>query len=346
MTARFVLNDPLDMHVHFRQKDMLKAVVPHTAHWFSGALVMPNTTPEITTKWLVQDYKREIKEAAGDDAFEPYMTLFLKESYSDAFLGSVKDEILAVKLYPKGITTNSDHGVDPLSPAVERVLKAMEEVGVPLCVHGETKGFVLDREKNFLPIYQDWATKFPKLKIIMEHVTTGRALDLLRWHENVYATITVQHLLCTLDDLAGGMLNPHVFCKPLVKTPHDREDLQWAAVGRHVPEVCSKVMLGTDSAPHAKEKKEAACGCAGCFTAPIALPLLAGLFHKYGVLERLQIFASDNAKRIYGITPPTKKVVLWEYESTIPTQYGEVVPLKAGESMAFSQSNLIESALV
>jgi dihydroorotase len=211
----------------------------------------------------------------------------------------------------------------------------MSTLGIPLCVHGETNGFVMDREKEFMPIYESLALNFPKLKIIMEHITTKEAVDLLDKYDNLYATITVQHLLITLDDVAGGMLKPHLFCKPIAKRYEDREALQKMALEAH-----PKVMFGSDSAPHPKHKKES-CGCAaGVFTAPIALQVLAQFFEEHGKLENLQAFISDNALKIYGITPPQKEITLIKKEFLVPQSYSNesetVVPMYAGETIAWS----------
>lgn len=340
---RIELTSPVDMHVHFRNKQMLRDVVPHTSRSFAGALVMPNVIPTkydydpcyeagITSLEFLLEYRREIEEVSGTN-FQPYMTLFFQTSYTREFLEKVKPHILAIKLYPQGITTNSEGGCDPHHPDVLRVLGYMEELGITLCVHGETNGFVMDRETEFTYTYEDWAGQFPKLKIIMEHITTERAAKLVRLVENLYATITVHHLLITLDSVVGGMLNPHLFCKPIAKRPEDLDNLRGLAF--HERE--NKVMLGTDSAPHAKNKKESACGCAGVFTAPIALQLLAGLFSEHGVsTQRFQAFVSGNARSIYGINPPNKEVVLQKIPFTIPDSYGNVVPMWAGKTLEWS----------
>ncbi|MFA6789524.1 MAG: dihydroorotase, partial [Arcobacteraceae bacterium] len=211
------------MHLHLRDAQMLELVAPLTAKSFSGALVMPNLVPPITTKEELLAYKKRIKDAVANEKFEPYMTLFFQH-YSYAFLEQIKDDIIGIKLYPAGITTNSETGVSSLdSESLRPTLEAMSQLGIPLCVHGETNGFVMDREKEFMPIYENLAVNFPQLKIIMEHITTKAAVDLLDQYENLFATITVQHLLITLDDVAGGMLKPHLFCKPIAKRYEDRE---------------------------------------------------------------------------------------------------------------------------
>ena len=327
------LNAPLDMHLHLRDGEMLENIAKSSASTFSGAIIMPNLVPPVSNKEEVVAYKQRIMDAVGDEKFTPYMTLFFKPSYDKAFLESVKDEITAIKLYPAGITTNSEGGVsgfdvEELRPALE----AMSELGIPLCVHGETNGFVMDREAEFVSIYERLATAFPNLKIIMEHITTKESVEALDKFENLYATITLHHLIITLDDVAGGMLKPHLFCKPIAKRPEDRSALLKVALEAH-----PKVMFGSDSAPHPKHAKEA-CGCAaGVFTAPIALQVLAELFENENAsLENLQAFISGNAQKIYGVTPLSKTVTLEKKEFTVPSDYNGVVPMYADETLAYS----------
>jgi dihydroorotase len=312
---------------------MLENIAKSSASTFSGAIIMPNLVPPVSNKEEVVAYKQRIMDAIGDEKFTPYMTLFFKPSYDKVFLESVKDDITAIKLYPAGITTNSEGGVSgfdvkELRPALE----AMSELGIPLCVHGETNGFVMDREAEFISIYERLATAFPKLKIIMEHITTKESVEALDKFENLYATITLHHLIITLDDVAGGMLKPHLFCKPIAKRPEDRSALLKVALEAH-----PKVMFGSDSAPHPKHAKEA-CGCAaGVFTAPIALQVLAELFENENAsLANLQAFISGNAQKIYGVTPLTKTVTLEKKEFTVPSDYNGVVPMYADETLAYS----------
>ncbi len=328
-----LLNAPLDMHLHLRDGEMLENIATCSAKTFSGAIIMPNLVPPVSTKEEVIAYKQRIMDAVGDEKFTPYMTLFFKPSYDKAFLNSVKDVITAIKLYPAGITTNSEGGVsgfdvEELRPALE----AMSELNIPLCVHGETNGFVMDREAEFVSIYEKLASAFPKLKIIMEHITTKQSVEALDKFENLYATITLHHLIITLDDVAGGMLKPHLFCKPIAKRPEDRNALLKVALEAH-----PKVMFGSDSAPHPKHAKEA-CGCAaGVFTAPIALQVLAELFENaQAPLENLQAFVSSNAQKIYGLTPLTKTVTLEKKSFHVPSDYNGVVPMYADETIAYS----------
>jgi dihydroorotase len=318
------------MHLHLRDGKMLSTTVPLSAEHFAGAIIMPNLVPPVTTHEQLIQYRQRIHEYTHNQ-FIPYMTLFFKPEYDRTFLESVREDLTAVKLYPAGITTNSEGGVsgfdlDTLRPT----LSAMSDLGIPLCIHGETNGFVMDREAEFVPIYEKLAAAFPDLTIIMEHITTAESLKALERYDNLFATITLHHLHITLDDVAGGMLQPHLFCKPIAKRPEDRAALLDAALGGH-----EKVMFGSDSAPHPRHAKEAPGCAAGVFTAPIALPALAQLFDQHGALNNLQAFVSDHARRIYGITSPETSVELIREPLTVPAQYGEVVPMFAGERLAW-----------
>ncbi|CAA6812515.1 MAG: Dihydroorotase (EC [uncultured Sulfurovum sp.] len=321
------------MHLHLRDEEMLSVVGPLSSESFSGAIIMPNLVPPITTKEALISYKERILKACKGNTFTPYMTLFFKPTYSKEFLASIKDELTAIKLYPAGITTNSQGGVsgfdvDELRPTLD----AMSELEIPLCIHGETNGFVMDREAEFVSIYEMLATNFPKLKIIMEHITTKESVEALDKFDNLYATITLHHLLITLDDVAGGMLQPHLFCKPIAKRPEDREALRKVALEGH-----PKVMFGSDSAPHPQHAKES-CGCAaGVFTAPIALQVLTELFMEHSSIDKLQSFISSNARNIYSnIEIPTKTVILEEKNFEVPGKYADVVPMFSGETLKYS----------
>ncbi|MEG1507600.1 MAG: dihydroorotase [Akkermansia sp.] len=333
------LNSPLDMHLHLRDGDMLRLVTPLSATSFAGAVIMPNLVPPVITKEGLDQYRTRILSACNiDDGlnpenFMPYMTLFFR-NYTERELLAVRDSIFGIKLYPAGATTNSDGGVRAMDEATP-TLALMEEMGIPLLVHGESHGFVMDREEEFLSVYRKLAERFPKLTISMEHITTASAVKLLDEYENLHATVTLQHLLITLDDVAGGMLQPHLFCKPIAKRPKDREALLTAALSGH-----PRLMFGSDSAPHPIHAKES-CGCAaGVFTAPIALPKLAELFAKHGALDQLQGFVSGHACSLYGLTPPSKKVILSSEPMIIPISYQgygkTVVPMDAGQTIAWS----------
>lgn len=334
---RIEIEQALDMHLHLRDGDMRRLVTPLSAAHFSGAVVMPNLVPPVVDAAAMVAYRARVLEAAGENAgtFAPLMTLFFKNQTPDELEAArAQPGFFALKLYPAGATTNSDGGVSDFG-AAEATFRAMEEMGVPLLVHGESHGFVMDREAEFLPVYRRLARAFPRLKICMEHVTTAAALSLLDEFENVFATVTLQHLLITLDDVVGGMMRPHLFCKPIAKRPEDRAALLAAALAGH-----PKLMFGSDSAPHPLHKKEC-CGCAaGVFTAPLALPALAALFAKHGALERLGDFVGGNARRIYGIRTPAKKVALEDTPTRVPDAYEgfgqRVVPMFAGETLPWS----------
>lgn len=331
--TKVVINSPLDMHLHFREGAMAQTVVPLSSRSFAGGVVMPNLVPAVDNLERLTAYTEEIKSIVGDDIFDPYMTVFFKQ-YSYKELEQFKPHIIGIKLYPAGVTTNSDKGVAAINQA-EATIKSMEELEIPLLVHGETHGFVLDREKLFLPIFEHLAQKFPRLKIIMEHITTAEAVALLDKYENIYATVTLHHLIITLNDLAGGLLKPHLFCKPIAKRPEDRQALLNAAIKAH-----SKLMFGSDSAPHPIDKKEA-CGCAaGIFTAPIALQALVDLFEQHNALDRLQAFVGDNARKIYNITPPPKTITLEPTPYKVPEMYGQVVPMFAERELPWSITDI------
>jgi len=327
---QIVLNSPLDMHLHIRQGKMLKSVARYSSKDFSGAIIMPNIQPPITNKELLLKYRKDIQEAIGDDAFEPLMTLFYSKDFDVEALEDIKEHITAVKYYPMGITTNSESGLASIDiESMRSVLEKLEEYGIPLLFHGESNGFVMDREYEFLPIWERLAKEFPKLKIMMEHISDRRTLELLDRYENLYATVTAHHLLFTLDDVIGGMLEPHMFCKPIIKTSADRDAIQKAILNAH-----PKIMFGSDSAPHPQTNKEKAKGSAGIFTSPVALSLLASFFEKHNKLELMQTFVSDNAKRIYGLKNiPQKRVTLKKEPWKVPSHYGDVVPILAGQTL-------------
>lgn len=327
--ATLTLARPLDMHLHVRDGAMLSLVAPYSAEQFAGAVIMPNLVPPVTSAQMLRDYRDRILAATGPD-FLPLMTLFF-QNYTEAQLTEARDAgLFAIKLYPHGVTTNSESGIHSITTA-EPTLRLMEEMGLPLLVHGETTGFVMDREQEFLGVYEWLARTFPRLRIVMEHITTAAAVALLDRWENLHATVTPHHLVITLDDVAGGFLQPHLFCKPIAKRPEDRDALLAAALAAH-----PKLMMGSDSAPHPVHAKEC-CGCAaGVFSAPVLLPRLAELFENQGALDRLQAFTSDNAVRIHRLQPPDKSVTLVREPWTVPARCGgepSVVPWEAGREL-------------
>lgn len=335
--TELTLNSPLDMHLHLRDEEMLKLVTPLTTETFAGAVIMPNLVPPVDHLERLLAYRERIESAQDADVFEPYMMLFFRQ-YTEAELAEAREHILGIKLYPAGATTNSEAGVKALD-VVEPTFKMMEEMGIPLMVHGETHGFVMDREKEFLASYEYLAQKFPKLQITMEHITTADAVELMGKYENLRATVTLQHLIITLDDVAGGMLKPHLFCKPIAKRPEDREALLQAALDAH-----PSLMFGSDSAPHPQSKKECGGCAAGVFTSPLAIARLAQLFDEHDKLGNLQAFLSDNAQRLYGVTPPDKRVVVSKQAFEVPAVYEghgqNVVPMHAGETLDWAVTSI------
>lgn len=325
------LINPLDMHLHLRDEAMLELVTPFSAKAFRSAVIMPNLVPPLCDLKELKAYKTRIQKASQDENFTPLMTLFFKD-YTPNFLELAKKEIFGIKLYPAGITTNSQNGVSSFDlEKLKPTLTAMSELELPLLIHGETNDFVMDRESNFAKIYAKLANHFPKLKIIMEHITTKTLCDLLKDYENLYATITLHHLMLTLDDVVGGKMQPHLFCKPIAKTYADKEALCELAFSGY-----EKVMFGSDSAPHPKSDKEC-CGCAaGVFSAPVILPVLASLFEKHSNQANLQKFVSDNACKIHKLSFSQDKVIVLEKQPfKVPLNYGEVVPFMAGESLEY-----------
>lgn len=326
---QITLNSPLDMHLHLREAEMLRLVAPLSARSFSGAVIMPNLLSPVDSLQKVKEYREAITSACAGLCFEPYMTLFFR-TFSRAELTEIKDKIIGIKLYPAGITTQSEGGVTDFT-AIEETLDIMQAMGIPLLVHGESNGFVMDREREFLSVYKTMAENFPELHIIMEHITTAEAVHFLEKYENVSATVTLHHLLITLDDVVGDLMQPDVFCKPIAKTPSDREALRQAVFDGN-----KKIMFGSDSAPHPRHRKECAGCAAGVFSAPVALPLLAQIFEEQDCLSLLQSFVSGNARERYGITPPEKKIVLSDMPWRVPAAYGTVRPFYAQKDLRWS----------
>lgn len=317
------------MHLHLREGEMLQQVAPLSSESFAGAVIMPNLIDPVDSLDKLQEYKKQVTEAAGSASFNPFMTLFFR-NYTKSELQKAKGEIIGIKLYPAGITTRSEKGVRNFG-AIQPTLAIMEELEIPLLVHGESGGFVMDREKEFLQIYRTMAEEFPRLHIIMEHITTADAVEFLDIFDNISATVTLHHLLITLDDVAGGLLEPDLFCKPIAKTPRDLQALRNAVFSGH-----SKLMFGSDSAPHPRHKKEC-CGCAaGIFSAPVALPMLAEIFENAGKLDFLQPFISDIACERYQLKPFNRSIELEKKSWKIPERYHNIRPFGAGKELRWS----------
>lgn len=324
---KFSIRYPDDCHVHLRQGAMLKAVAPATDGQCFRALVMPNTDPPILNAADAEGYRQRILEART--SFMPVMTIKLVDSTTPSIIRDAKGMVRAGKLYPEGVTTNSEDGVREISRLFP-VFETMQETGMVLCLHGETPDvFTMDREKAFLETLFGISIRFPKLKIVLEHVTTADAVrEIERLGDNVAATITVHHLYLTLDDIIGGSLRPHAFCKPVAKRPEDREALILAATGGN-----PKFFLGTDSAPHARGRKECDGGCAGIFSAPVAIQALAQLFERRGALGKLEDFTSRFGAEFYGWPLCESKLTLVREPWAVPEDWHGVVPFMAGQTL-------------
>ena len=332
---------PDDWHLHLRDGAGMAHVLEATAGVFGRAIIMPNLRPPVSTTEAAAAYRERILGALRKGSrFEPLMTLYLTDNTGPAEIAKAKASgfIHAVKYYPAGATTNSDSGVTKLERAYA-ALAAMEKHGVVLSVHGEVADpdiDMFDRERVFVErslaaIVRD----FPGLRIVVEHITTAEtAAFVAAAPSSIAATITPQHLLYSRNALFAGGIRPHYYCLPILKRETHRKALVSAATSGN-----PKYFLGTDSAPHARPTKENSCGCAGCYTAPIALPLYAEAFEAAGALDRLEAFASHFGADFYRLPRNADKMTLKRQRWTVPNEYPfdehPVVPLRAGESLAW-----------
>lgn len=329
---------PDDWHVHLRDGDVLKDTVRDISRYNGRALIMPNTIPPVTDTEMALAYKARIMAEQPSEQFEPLMALYLTDNTTPDEIRKAKESgaVVAAKLYPAGATTNSDSGVTS-AKNIYHVLEAMEEVGMLLLVHGEVTTHdvdIFDREKEFLdtvlaPIVND----FPNLKIVLEHITTADAANFVKnANDNVAATITAHHLLYNRNHMLVGGIKPHFYCLPILKRGTHQQALIEAATSGS-----KKFFLGTDSAPHAKGKKEAACGCAGSYTAHAAVELYTEVFEQEGKLENLEGFASHNGPDFYGLPRNTDTITLekaeWNVPETMPFGSDIVVPIRGGETV-------------
>ncbi|VVD75036.1 dihydroorotase [Pandoraea terrigena] len=337
MTNQLTLTRPDDWHLHVRDGDVLRSVLPDSARQFGRAIIMPNLKPPVTTTELAGAYRERILAARpAGNAFEPLMTLYLTDNTAADEIRRAKASgfVHAVKLYPAGATTNSDAGVTDLAKC-RGALEAMQDVGMPLLVHGEVTSAdidIFDREKVFIdrvmsPLRRD----FPGLKVVFEHITTQDAAAYVAQADGpIAATITAHHLLYNRNAIFTGGIRPHYYCLPVLKRETHREALVKAATSGS-----PRFFLGTDSAPHAREAKEAACGCAGCYTALHAVELYAEAFDKAGALDKFEGFASFHGPDFYELPRNTDKITLvredWELPAALPMGDATVVPLRGGE---------------
>ena len=342
MTETITIRRPDDWHVHLRDGDMLRAVAPFTARQFARAIVMPNLPDPVTTMVAARGYRARILDAVGDGAgFTPLMTCYLTDTIdpNEIEKGFAEGVFAAAKLYPAGATTNSDRGVTDIAN-IHPVLERMEKIGMPLLVHGEVTRpdvDIFDREARFIEdVMAPMMGRFPGLKIVFEHITTGDAAAFVRANGGrIGATITAHHLVINRNAIFQGGIRPHMYCLPVAKREDHRLALRRAATSG---DAC--FFLGTDTAPHSVEAKETACGCAGIFTAATALEIYAQVFDEEGALANLEAFASLNGPGFYGLPANTGTVTLARGETHVPesvsagtTDY--VRPFLAGETLSW-----------
>jgi len=343
MTQSLTIRRPDDWHLHLRDGDMLRDVVGYTARQFARAIVMPNLTPPVTDTASAAAYRERILAAVPDGLdFTPLMTCYLTDSTDpdDLARGAADGVFTAAKLYPANATTNSAHGVTDIA-RIYPVFERMERDGIVLCVHGEVTDAdvdVFDREAEFIDRYlSKIVADFPALKVVFEHITTSDAADFVMGQgAQVAATITPQHLHINRNAMLVGGIRPHAYCLPVAKRERHRLALRKAATsGSH------KFFLGTDSAPHTREAKESACGCAGIFNAPYALESYLAVFEEEGAIDKFEAFASLNGPAFYGL-PVNEQTVTLEKVPTpvadaldLPLVGTQIVPFHAGETLGW-----------
>jgi len=338
MSKQLTITRPDDWHLHVRDGEVLNSVVPATAACFGRAIIMPNLVPPVTDAAAATAYRERILKAATGTNFEPLMVLYLTESTTPETIREAKAAgVVAAKLYPAGATTNSASGVTDIRN-IYPVLEAMAECGMLLLVHGEVTDAdidIFDREKVFLDrVLAPTLEAFPSLKVVLEHITTADSAEFVRHHtgDNLAATLTPQHLMYNRNHMLVGGIRPHLYCLPILKRNKHQEALR-EAVASGDP----RFFLGTDSAPHARDKKEAACGCAGCYSVYGAIGLYAEIFEELGILDKLEAFASFNGADFYGLPRNTDTITLvrelWTMPEHLPLADGTIVPLKAGETV-------------
>jgi len=329
---------PDDWHLHLRDGDMLKAVLPDTALQFARAIVMPNLKPPVRTVAEASAYRDRIMAVLPEGMiFEPLMTLYLTDNTTPDEIAKAKESgfVKAVKYYPAGATTNSDSGVSDILKVTD-ALEAMESVGLPLLLHGEVTSAdidMFDREAVFIDsILKPLIDKMPSLRIVLEHITTKQAAEFVtNAPDHIGATLTPQHLLYNRNAMFQGGIRPHYYCLPILKRENHREALVAAATSGN-----KKFFLGTDSAPHVTGAKEASCGCAGIYSAHAAIEFYAEAFEKANALDKLEAFASHFGPDFYGLPRNTDTITLVKEEQTVPaTHPAGVTPLRANETLGW-----------
>ncbi|MFQ6284156.1 dihydroorotase [Yersinia enterocolitica] len=333
---------PDDWHIHLRDDEMLSTVLPYTSEVFARAIVMPNLTPPITTVTSAIAYRERILAAIpAGHKFTPLMTCYLTNTLdvNELTLGFEQGVFTAAKLYPANATTNSTHGVSDI-PAIYPLFEQMQKIGMPLLIHGEVTDAavdIFDREARFIDqILEPIRRQFPELKIVFEHITTKDAADyVLAGNRFLGATITPQHLMFNRNHMLVGGIRPHLFCLPILKRSTHQEALRQA-----VASGSERFFLGTDSAPHAKHRKESSCGCAGVFNAPSALPAYASVFEEMNVLQHFEAFCSLNGPRFYGLPVNEDFVELVRVPFQQPEEISlgneSIIPFLAGQTINWS----------
>ncbi len=331
---------PDDWHLHLRDGAALKAVLPHTVRQFARAIVMPNLKPPVRSLADATAYRDRILAAIPEgQQFEPLMTLYLTDNTSpdDIIAAKASQFVKAVKYYPAGATTNSEFGVTDIRRC-DRVFETMQQVDMPLLLHGEVTHSavdVFDREKVFIeqqltPLKQ----RFPNLRIVLEHITTADSVEFVLSADNMAATITPQHMLFSRNILFKGGIQPHFYCLPILKREQHRLAILKAATSGN-----PKFFLGTDSAPHGRNRKETSCGCAGCYSALHAMELYAEAFESVDALDKLEAFASFYGPDFYRLPRNSEQITLnkttWRIPDEVPFPEVGLVPLRAGEEITW-----------
>ncbi|MCO4798124.1 MAG: dihydroorotase [Colwelliaceae bacterium] len=335
---------PDDWHVHLRDGDALTTTVPDISRYFGRAIVMPNLVPPVTNAELAVQYHQRIMSANPSENFQPLMVLYLTDNTTADDIKAAKESgiVYAAKLYPAGATTNSSSGVTSVDN-IAAVLVAMQDVDMPLLIHGEVTDNdidIFDREAVFIDtILKPLVSTYPNLKIVLEHITTKNAVDFVQEAgDNVAATITVHHLLYNRNHMLVGGIRPHYFCLPILKRNIHQQALRTAATSGS-----EKFFLGTDSAPHPKHAKESSCGCAGSYTAHAAIELYAEVFEQENALDKLEAFASLNGPKFYNLPINKDKITLdkvtWQVPETLTFGNDVVVPIRANDSIAWQVKN-------
>ena len=345
MINELIIPRPDDMHLHLREGKMLKVVSQHSASQFGRAIVMPNLKNPVINTELAHKYYDEIKKYTKTHQFEPLMTIYFNEGLTLEELKKIKEssKIIGIKLYPKGVTTNSNKGINSFESGY-KIFEMMEELDIPLLIHGEVNDKsvdIFDRERIFIEKHLSKVHKeFPNLKIVLEHISTKDSTEFVKdSSKKIAATITPQHLLYNRNELFSGGLRPHAFCLPVLKREEHRVAVLNAAISGN-----PKFFLGTDSAPHKRAEKESSCGCAGIYSALNAMEIYAEIFDQNNAIEKLENFCSKFGADFYKLNQNKEKLKLTRSKNKVPTvikiDNDDVVPLMAGQEIGWNCSNI------